>query len=577
MARGTKLAGGLGVLGLCGTAAAQTLEDARLLAETVATGLARPTCFTFLGEADLLVVENDTGRVVRVQGGVVTGAVLDLAVAAQGGLGIVRAPDFAASGHVFLYYGASAGGGDGGGWGGNRLVRYTFDGAALVDPRGPLLEVPFDPAQANPPDHDSGLLRFGPDGMLYGQVGDKHRGRFANPRVEQNTASAGSARAGGIFRIRPDGGIPSDNPFAAELDPALRPWFVVGFRNSLGMDFDPLTGALWFGDNGSTSYDELNRAGAGMNGGWLKIMGPDARDATYSENGDTAFDAGDLVFLPGAFYRDPELSWAECIGLTAVCFLGSKRFPEDLQGDLLLADFNNFQLYRLELEAARTGLVLGGPLADGVADSPAERDLARFGQGFGVVTDMQVGPDGWLYLTDYYGGRLRRIRPRVDLVEPSAVEVERGALAAGGLAELERSDERYLALTGERAGGRPEVAAAWVATFALNRGVPARIDVVLESHASVPGARQRIELWHRPSASWRSLDERALGRRDQSVTLEDLEHPADYVDPLERTLRVRVRQSAVQAAAPGRLGVGGGPGPRFEGRTDLARVLVTWP
>ncbi|HVG85887.1 MAG TPA: hypothetical protein VM820_15275 [Vicinamibacterales bacterium] len=62
-------------------AIAQSLLDPDLAVSTVATGLNQPIAMAFIGPDDILVTEKATGIVQRVTGGVVTGAVLDLAAA----------------------------------------------------------------------------------------------------------------------------------------------------------------------------------------------------------------------------------------------------------------------------------------------------------------------------------------------------------------------------------------------------------------------------------------------------------------------------------------------------------------
>jgi glucose/arabinose dehydrogenase len=138
-----------------------------------------------------------------------------------------------------------------------------------VNPYGPLLAFPSDPAQSNETWHAQGPIRFGPDGAIYGQVGDHYRGLLGSgaERVEMNTAASGSALAGGVFRVAPDGTIPADNPFAADPDAAFHPWWSYGLRNGFGLAFDRRTGALWDTENGAESWDEINRVPAGMNSG----------------------------------------------------------------------------------------------------------------------------------------------------------------------------------------------------------------------------------------------------------------------------------------------------------------------
>ena len=555
---------------LAGATAAQTMVDARLRVETYLGQLARPVCMTFAGERDVLVFENPTGRVRHAKDGLPVNESLDLDVSLQGARGIVADPDFASNGYVYLYYGASSTG-DGGLWDESRVMRYTFDGLNLVDPEGPLFTVPYDPAQANPYAYNAGLLRFGPDGRLYGQVGDKSRGSFANPRIEQNTGAAASSLAGAIFRIGTDGSVPADNPFVGEADPALHPWYAYGFRNSLGMAFDPESGDLWFTDNSPSDYDEINRGGPGMNSGWVLLFGPDARDATYANNGGTAYDAADLVYLSGAFYRDPEFSFKDAIGITALEFV-SKRFPEDRQGELLAGCTNTGELYSFELNAARDGLLLTGPRADGVADDASERDPLVIGTGFGEVTDLVCGPDGYVYVVSITHGAVYRIRPVVDLVEPTSLRFLHGARRSGGLIDLERSDDDDLVIAGS---GLPSVRERTTleTTHVLSGTSPSKLDVTVETSANLPG-RQRIQLWHVPTAAWRTVRTTPLSTQDQVAFVPAVPQPGEYVDPATREVRLRVLQRAdVQARRSGRVAKIA----RLVTRVDQVRVAVELP
>ena len=69
--------------------------------------------------------------------------------------------------------------------------------------------------------HKGGRLTFGTDGMLYVTVGDEHTATAA-----QDTADV----RGKILRYRPDGTIPSDNPFGP-----TNPVWAYGFRNPFGI------------------------------------------------------------------------------------------------------------------------------------------------------------------------------------------------------------------------------------------------------------------------------------------------------------------------------------------------------
>src|SRR6266851_1268838 len=98
--------------------------------------------------------------------------------------------------------------------------------------------------------HKGGRLAFGTDGMLYVTLGDEHSAPSA-----QNTADV----RGKILRYRPDGSVPSDNPFGA-----TNPVWAYGFRNPFGIAVSS-SGQIAVTNNGpsgdadspSTGYDTL--------------------------------------------------------------------------------------------------------------------------------------------------------------------------------------------------------------------------------------------------------------------------------------------------------------------------------
>ncbi|MDQ3869194.1 MAG: hypothetical protein M3250_06520, partial [Thermoproteota archaeon] len=51
------------------------------------------------------------------------------------------------------------------------------------------------------------------------------------------------------------------------------------------------------------------------------------------------------------------------------------------------------------------------PLDDKVADTTDESEDITFAQGFGVITDLEVGPDGYLYVVSLDQGQIYRIVP----------------------------------------------------------------------------------------------------------------------------------------------------------------------
>ena len=80
---------------------------------------------------------------------------------------------------------------------------------------------------------------------------------------------------------------------------------------------------------------------------------------------------------------------------------------------MFVGDANFGNIYHFDLNQNRTELRLDGSLVDKVADKVEELGNTIFGKGFGVITDLQVGPDGYLYVLVYDkdDGRIYRISP----------------------------------------------------------------------------------------------------------------------------------------------------------------------
>ena len=387
---------------------AQTLDDPALQVQQLVSGLSSPTTMAFIGPDDILVLQKNDGRVRRVINGVLqAGEVLDVAVdgnSEHGLLGIALHPSFPATPSVYLYYTESSTGSDTSGTPplGNRIYRYTWNGSALVNP-SLLLSLPVTPG----PNHNGGVIAFGPDGKLYAVIGDLNR----NGQLQNDAGGAAPDDTSVILRINDDGTIPADNPFHAQGG-NLAKYFAYGIRNSFGLAFDPMTNKLWMTENGPDAYDEINRVDAGLNSGWNQIMGPDSRDPQG---------IGDLFQVAGSHYSDPKFSWFHTVGPTGIVFFNSAQLGVEYQNDVFVGDINNGTLYRFKPNAARDGFVFTDPaLTDLVADSAAELNEVTFGTGFGGITDVKVGPNGLLYVLGFSQGKIYVIsRPggAADLVE----------------------------------------------------------------------------------------------------------------------------------------------------------------
>jgi aldose sugar dehydrogenase len=85
---------------------------------------------------------------------------------------------------------------------------------------------------------------------------------------------------------------------------------------------------------------------------------------------------------------------------------------------MFVGDVHFGNIYHFDLTEARTELSLGGLLIDKVADSDSELEEAAsggssiiFGKDFGGITDLEVGPDGYLYVVSIGHGAIYRIVP----------------------------------------------------------------------------------------------------------------------------------------------------------------------
>lgn len=398
---------------------APVMSDPAVSVRLLVAGLSTPTTMAFIGPNDFLVLQKNDGKVRRVIGGVLqSGNVLDVNVdglSERGLLGIAVHPNFLVTPHVYLYFTESSSG-DGSDNGlANRIYRYTWSGSALTTPGTLIADLPISPG----PNHDGGVIAFGPDGKLYIVIGDLNR----NGQL-QNNATGAPDDSSVILRLNDDGTVPSDNPFVAQGG-NLAKYFAYGIRNSFGMAFDPVTGKLWNTENGPNSYDEVNLVEAGFNSGWRKLMGPDSRNANS---------VADLFAVPGAHYADPEFSWLAPVGVTAIAFPNSQLFGADYQNSALVGDVNNGNLYRLPLNQSRDGFSLSGGLADLVADSVTERESVRVGKEFSGITDLKLGPDGKVYVVSIGDGAVYVIEPGLSLGSATPPDGEIGVAYNAGLA-----------------------------------------------------------------------------------------------------------------------------------------------
>jgi aldose sugar dehydrogenase len=455
--------------------ATPTVLDSNLAVRTAASGLVTPTA---VGANDMLVLEKDTGKVQRVVDGRVQATVLDLPVnraSERGLLGIALHPQFFVNGKLYLYWTESSTGADSGNLAdvpllGNRVDRFSWNGSTLTFDANIVRLRAFqaDAGQSLRGNHNGGVLRFGPDGKLYVVIGDNgRRGQLQNlvdgpfgpgkPDDQFGGPEPDNAHLTGvILRLNDDGTAPLDNPFfvagaarGGEVGANIEKIFAYGLRNSFGMAFDPVSGALWEQENGDDSFTELNRADAGFNSGWVQIMGPPERieqfkaiettvtpsppdpfASTYfglqqirwppTNIADTPAEGLSRLFmLPGAHYSAPEFSWKYEVAPAGIGFLSSRALGPQYQNDLFVGQARPFLegggLFRFNLTGNRAKVGVDDPrLEDRVADNVHKWDITeseslRFGTNFGVATDVQTGPNGNLFVVSLTDGAVYEV------------------------------------------------------------------------------------------------------------------------------------------------------------------------
>ncbi|WP_134483860.1 PQQ-dependent sugar dehydrogenase [Candidatus Nitrosocosmicus franklandus] len=391
-----------------------TVKDNNLVVEKIVDGLNIPTSMAFLGPNDLLVTEKETGRVIHIVDGQIQEApALDVSVATaieRGLLGIAVSKQTDGRTFVFLSYTESGNDEDGSDYGsnvepeGNRLYRYEYVNGQLINPIL-LLDLTAIPPNDRG-EHNGGKIRIGPDNNIYFIVGEVGGHRTQAQNIEDGPAPNG---LGGVLRITQDGQIvPGEPIFGDELP--LNLYYAMGIRNSFGMDFDPVTGNLWDTENGPATGDEINMVYPGFNSGWALIQGLSQSDLLGS--GATS---NDLVYFGNASYAEPKLSWVTPIGITALKFLNSDKLGKQYENNMFVGDINNGLLYRFILNEARDDLTFDSGeltgnislLADREVNDPKENQPFVFGQGFGGITDIEVSPDGYLYVLSYTGSLFR--------------------------------------------------------------------------------------------------------------------------------------------------------------------------
>lgn len=356
-----------------GAAPAAKAADAAALpfAVTAVAQLDEPWAMAFLPDARILVTEKKGNlRLVGGDGRVGTiSGVPTVDYGGQGGLGdVVLHPKFAQNGYVYLSY-AEAGEGElrGAAVARGRLALDGQGGGALSGVQVIWRQVPKVTGRG----HYGHRLAFGPDGYLYISSGE---------RQKFDPAQDMAANLGKVLRLKDDGTVPADNPYAGQGGVAAQVW-TLGHRNPLGIAFDA-KGRLWEVEMGPRGGDELNLIERGADYGYPTVSNGDHYDGRVIPDHDTA-----------PRYRAPKVWWTPVISPSSLVIYSGTQFPQ-WRGDALVSGLSGMALVRVDIDGTNA------------------REAERYPMGKRIRSVAQ-SPDGGLWLLeDGIGGRLLKLSPR---------------------------------------------------------------------------------------------------------------------------------------------------------------------
>jgi glucose/arabinose dehydrogenase len=355
------------------------LDELTVTTTQVASGLRRPTAIVAAndGSGRLFVTEKvGTVRVYHPDTGLAATPILDIrdrvdgAANERGLLGIVPAPDFPTSQHVYVAYTAAADG------------ALTLARVPLTDPAG--LTVLLTQEHATNTNHNGGQLAFGADGYLYWSLGDG--GGAGDPF---GSGQSLGTLLGKILRLdvsRSCGElaycVPSDNPFVGVAGARPETW-AYGLRNPWRFSFDPADGSLWIGDVGQGSWEEVDHIGAdqgGRNFGWScregsAVFNPDRCDSTSA-------------------YTDPVFTYATSVDGCSVIggpVYRGRQFHDLADGTYLATDYCSSIVFALR------------------ANPDGSHTNARIGEFPTQVTTFGVDSAGEVYVANDLPGQLHKV------------------------------------------------------------------------------------------------------------------------------------------------------------------------
>jgi glucose/arabinose dehydrogenase len=351
----------------------ETAEGQNIRVVVMTKEIEYPFALAFLPDGSMLVTER-SGHIRMIRNGVldpkpVAGGPTCIWAGESGGPGAIHGymdialhPQFAENHFIYLTYTKPLPGGKRT----TAIARGRWDGSALTDVEDIFVL----------PGPSTSRIAFGRDGMLYMTTTGE------NPQ-DANTLG------GKVLRLRDDGSVPPDNPFAGQA--GHRPEvYALGIRSALALAVNPFTGEMWENENGPNGGDEINILKPGRNYGWPIV----SYGRTYP---------GPWQVSPPNHdgFEAPIVYWMPSIAVSGMAFYTGDKFPK-WKGDVFVG-------------ALRTGEIPGTGHLERILFNDKWEELRResllndFRQ---RIREVREGPDGLLYLlTDAKQGAVLRIEP----------------------------------------------------------------------------------------------------------------------------------------------------------------------
>jgi glucose/arabinose dehydrogenase len=255
----------------------------------------------------------------------------------------------------------------------SRILRYDNIEAQLDNPPAPV--VVFD---AVPKDEAHGwkFMTFGPDGKLYFQIGTP--ANIVAPPVTHAQ----------IVQL--------------DLKTKTLRTYAAGVRNSVGMDFHPVTKELWFTNNGRDWVDDdapndtLNRVSrTRMNFGYPFCHQGDLLDPDFGKG--RSCDEFDK----------PVSNIGPHVAALGMRFYTGKMFPAEYKNNIFIAEHGSWnRSKKTGYDVIRVVLDKNGKV---ISKAPFLTGFIKGEDFWGRPADVQVMPDGALLVSDDVAGAIFRV------------------------------------------------------------------------------------------------------------------------------------------------------------------------